>query len=221
MGKAISKAVDVSTNLMTGGLVGFDDGKFGKGVIGGKVGDVLLGKKDPGTPDEVIDLADPTGRKFQRELISKYGEGINKDMGAMARLQTAQQESQAMQNLQDQQRKLDQAVAQRGLGRSSIGLGQALGAQKGAQEKISAIRANEPLLAEQLRQQNLNFATSGINQILGEQGQSKVLKMGREGGQRVGGLAPLIGAGLGAYYGGPQGAQAGMGIGSALTQVKI
>lgn len=221
MGKALGSVANISTNLATGGLVGVNDGKIGAGIIGKKAGDILLGKKDPGTPDQVIDLGDPTGREFQRQLISKYGEGINKDTSALARLQTTQQESQALQNLQDQQRKLDQAVAQRGLGRSSVGLSQALGAQQGAQEKIAAIRANEPMLAEQMRQQNLNFATSGINQILNEQGQSKIFKMGREGGQRTGGLAPLVGAGLGAYFGGAQGAQAGMGIGNALTQVKV
>lgn len=225
----MGKAVNVVTNLATGGMVGYDPSKGG--VTGGIVGkgldklaggeikgvfndlkDVALGKETAATPNEVIDMASPEGRKLQEQLLGQYGQGIGKDVSGIAQQQVTAQENQVMQNAADQKMRAEQLVAQRGLGRSASGIGAILSQQKGVNDQISAIRSQLPGLQEQMRQQNLNFATGGINQILGEQGQSKVLKMG-QAATKSGGLAPLIGAAVGAKLGGPAGAQVGMNAG--------
>ena len=95
----MGKAVDASLNFATGGMVGYKDGKIGTGITGGAIdkvtgggltkglngiSDTLLGKKDPGTPDQVIDLADPAGRQLQSQALGQYGTFLNKDMGQVA-----------------------------------------------------------------------------------------------------------------------------------------
>ncbi len=189
-------------------------------ALGGPSGQELLqGKETPATPNEVIDLASPKGREIQEGLLSRYGDAANQDVGAMAQRQTSILEEQARAGVGDQERLAQKMVAQRGLGGTSLGLNAILNQSKGLGDQLGTIRANQPMLQNQLGQQNLNFATSGINQILGEQGSSKALKMGTPAGPRTGGLAPLLGGAAGAYFGGPGGAQAGMAGGQALTQL--
>lgn len=180
---------------------------------------LLKGKKDPGTPDEVIDLADPAGRSLQSQAIGQYGDFLNKDVGQMARNQSALLEKQAKTGADDQERLARQMVTQRGLGNSSVGLNAILNQKRDLGDKLGSIRANQPMLENQMKQQNLTFATGGINSILNEQGQSKVLKMGQESKGRQGGLLPILMGGAGAYMGGPGGAQAGYGMGQAMTQM--
>lgn len=239
MGKFLEEAADKSANFATGGLVGVKDGKLGSGMVTnavgaggvadkalapinkglGGIGDAILGKKDPGTSDEVIDLADPYGRSLQNTALGEYGKYLNQDAGGMARTQTDNLNRQVRQDAEDQTRLAKQMVAQRGLGRSSLGLSAILGQSAGVGEKIGINNANEGLLKNQIGQQNLNFATGGINQILGEQGTSKIFKQGQASQGRQGGLAPLIGTAAGAYFGGPAGAKVGAGIGQAATQI--
>ena len=238
MGKTfntISNPIGLVTNVATGGLAGYDSKKgFTRGVtleaanqasggavskVGADLKDVMLGKKTPGTPDEVIDLASPQGRALQEQMLGQYGEMAGQDVAGMAATQTAQQEAQARQLAADQAKRAEQLVAQRGLGRTASGIGAILGQQRGLGKEISAIRANQPMLTQQMKQQNLGFASSGINQILNEQGQSKVLKMGQQAGPRGGGLLPLLGGAAGAYFGGTAGVQVGMGLGQAATQI--
>lgn len=230
----MGKILNVATNIGTGGMMGFDkgfkpgvvSGAVDKAVLGGKVGqaaediqrglsNTLLGKKTPSTPDEVIDLASPTGRALQEQMLEGYGRYAGEQGRQMAALQTGKQEAQAIQNAADQTKRAEQLVAQRGLGRTASGIGAILGQQKGLGKEIAGIRANQPLL----EQQQLGFASGGINQILNEQGQSKVLKMGQAAGPRSGGLLPLLGGAAGAYFGGPAGAQVGLGMGQAATQI--
>ena len=234
----MGKVLNVATNVATGGLMGFDkgfttgvvSGAADKALLGGKIGstaekaqsgifDTIMGKKTPGTPDSVIDLASPTGRALQEQLLGQYGETLGQDTSGMAAQQVASQEAQARQLAKDQEMRAGQLVAQRGMGGTASGIGQILGQQRGLGEQVSAIRAQQPALAQQMKQQNLNFATSGINQILNEQGQSRALKMGQAATGRQGGLLPLIGGAAGAYLGGPAGAQVGMGLGQAATQI--
>ncbi len=219
--------VNVATNVATGGMVGYKDGGFGKGEViklgnkasGGelsKIGnglmDTFMGKKDPGTPDEVIDLADPTGRAFQKQAIGQYGDMMNQDFTQLAANQTASLENQARAGANDQEIRAKQMVAQRGLGGTSLGLNAILNQKAGLGDQIGAIRANQPMLQNQMSKENLQFASGGINQILNEQGQSKVLKMGQQAQGRGGGLLgmamPIAGqvlggmAGAGAFGGG-------------------
>lgn len=231
----MGKVLNVATNIGTGGLMGFDkgfttgvvSGAADKALLGGKIGetakkaqggifDAIMGKETPATPDEVIDLGSPQGRALQEQMLGQYGKYAGAEGRQIAALQTGQQESQAIQNVADQTKRAEQLVAQRGLGRTASGIGAILGQQKGLGKDVAAIRANQPLL----EQQQLNFASGGINQILNEQGQSKVLKMGQAAGPRSGGLLPLLGGAAGAYFGGPAGAQVGMGLGQAATQIR-
>lgn len=227
MGKSMSNPIGAVTNIATGGIVGYENGKFGKGEVlnaankasGGelsKIGnglmDVAFGKKTPGTPDEVIDLASPTGRALQEQAMNQYGQMLNQDTSAIAANQISQQENQARQNVADQEIRARQMVAQRGLGNTSMGMNAILGQSANLGNQLGAIRASAPGLANQLKQQNLGFASQGVNQILNEQGQSKVLKLGQQAQGRSGGLVaaalPIAGqvlggmAGAGAFGGG-------------------
>jgi hypothetical protein len=182
----------------------------GGGAFGG-LKDAILGKKDPGTPDEVIDLGSAQGRALQEKALGQYGEILN---GGVQN-QMAAQERQVRTGAEDQARKAQELVSQRGLGNSSVGIGAILNAHRDLGDKVGAIRASEPMF----KLQNLQNVTQGVNSIMNEQGQSKIFKLGQQGGQRKGGLAPLLGAGAGAYFGGPQGAQAGASMGQMLTQM--
>lgn len=227
--KSASSPLGVVTNIATGGLASYDPDKgLRRGVLseaanqltGGSVSkigksltDTVLGKKSEATPDEVIDLASPQGRLLQEQLLSEYGGMLGQD-GVSA--QISAQEAQARQLAKDQEMRARQLIAQRGMGRTASGIGSILGQQRNLGEQISAIRAQAP----QLQREQLGFLTSGINQILSEQGQSKALKMGQQGGVRRGGFAPLLGAAVGGILGkSPQAAQVGMGVGQSATQL--
>lgn len=167
--------------------------------------DTLVGVDQAATPNEIIDMASPEGRKLQEQLLGQYGQGIGKDTNGIAQQQITAQENQIMQNAADQKTRAEQLVAQRGLGRTASGIGAILNQQRGVADQIGAVRSQLPGLQEQMRQQNLNFASSGINQILNEQGQSKVLKMGQVARPSNGGLlaaaAPIAGSVLGGMAG--------------------
>lgn len=220
MGKSMSNPIGAVTNIATGGMVGYENGKFGKGEVlnlankasGGEISklgnglmDVAFGKKTPGTPDEVIDMASPTGRALQETALGKYGEVMNQDVGQLANLQIDNQSRLARAGADDQERMAKQMVAQRGLGGTSLGLNAILGQKANLGNKLNDISGQRPMLENQMRQQNLGFASSGINQILNEQGQSKVLKMGQQAQGRSGGLVaaalPVAGQVLGGMAG--------------------
>lgn len=179
----------------------------------GPLGDMLLGQKDPGVAAQTIDLASPEGRDLQSKLLKEYG----KTIGQGADAEVSAMEAQARQNVADQERRAAQLVAQRGMGGTASGINAILNQKKGLNDQIAAIRAQAPGLARQ----NLNFATSGINQILGEQGSSKIYSAGTPSQGRTGGLAPLLGgaAGLYASGGNPQAGMAGMQAGQLLTKM--
>ena len=232
MGKILNKAADVGLNLSTGGLVGFDGG-FRKGLIPSAVNnatnggvdkltgglkDTLFGKDEAAIPDSVIDLGSAAGRSVQEQAIGRYGQLLNEDTNGLAAQQIAQQENQVRQNAQDQEQRALQAASQRGVGRGSMGIKALLNTSGDTANQIGAVRASQAGLANQLRNQNLTMATQGVNSILGEQGQSRAMKMGEAGG-RKGGISGLLGAAAGAYMGGPQGAAVGMNIGNALGKM--
>lgn len=202
----------------------------GGGLIGqGK--DLLFGKKEAGTAGGFVssDLS-----AEQNAALGQYNKLLDTDTQTLANSQiNAQttglrraaevQEAGARQAAQDAQMNAQKMVAQRGLGNSSVGLNAVLNQSRGLSEKIGDIRANEfsqraqieaqqPMLAYNLKTQNLATATGGINNILGTR--ERFYQQGTAGG-RKGGLAPLVGAAAGAYFGGPQGAQIGMGLGQA------
>lgn len=184
-------------------------GGNGLGILGG-MGDLLMGKKDKGTPDSYVPL-DAT----QVRALGKYNNLLEQDTDAMAKNMVTRQEGQVRAGAADAERKAKELVAQRGLGNSSVGLNAILGANRDTGEKLNAVRAQLPQMQYDLKTRNLDTATGGIQNIL----TNRIFKQGREGGGRTGGLMPLLGAGIGGALGGPAGAQVGMSAGQYATQM--
>lgn len=179
---------------------------------------VLKGKKDPGQAAVTTNFNSAQGTAAQNQLIDKFSTMGNQDFSGMANAQTAQQENQARQNVADQTMKAQQMVAQRGLGNTSMGLSAMLGQGQSLGNEIGQIRANRPMLENQMKMQNLNAASQGINSILGQQAGAMTYTPAVASKGRQGGLMGIAGAGIGAMMGGPAGAQVGMGMGNALSQ---
>jgi hypothetical protein len=234
MGKSFSNPIGAATNIATGGMVGYSDGHFGTGAVSGiadkasggaitkgidAIGDTLLGKKDPGQAAQTIDLNSAQGTDIQNTLLNQLSSVGSKDYGRIAQNQTDQQENQARQGVADSEMIARQNVAQRGLGNTSMGLNAINGANQNLGSKIGEIRAGKLGLENQMQQQGLGLATHGVNAILGQQANAKIYSPAVASKGRQGGLMPLIGAGVGGYFGGAEGAKMGMGIGQAATQV--
>lgn len=222
MGKILGKAANVVTNVATGGTVGFKDGNLSTGVltkaVTGKnsLKDVLFGEKDPGTPDSVIDLRSEAAKQGQENALAGYNKLLAQDTDQIAEQQTQAQENQIVQNAKDQQMQAQQLAKQRGVATSSMGIQNLLNNNARTQEQISGVRANKNTLSRSLGLENLNNAANGINQTVSAQSQGKIFKQGQASTGRSGGLASLAGMAAGAYFGGPQGAQAGYSIGKSL-----
>lgn len=110
----------------------------------------------------------------------------------------------------DAVRRTRQLVSQRGLSGSSIGLGQEVNQAKQLNDKLSMNNASyRSRLGDLYKDQ---MATGqGLFNLKTAAAQSGLQMQNTK--YRSGGLAPLVGAGVGAYFGGAQGAQAGAGIG--------
>lgn len=182
----------------------------GEGGLGG-LGDLLMGKKDKGTPDSYVPL-DP----LQMKVLGKYNQMLDTDTDGIAQNMVTQQENQVRSMAGDTERKARDLVAQRGLGDSSVGLNAILGANRDTGEKINAVRSQLPTLQYDLKSKNLGTAAGGIQNIFA----NRIFKQGREGGGRTGGLMPLVGAGIGGLLGGPGGAMVGMQAGQYATQMR-
>ena len=174
--------------------------------IGGGVNDTLFGKKVKGTRDRYMAMD-----KNQVNALGKYSNMLNQNTDRMAGIASQKQEWQARAGAADQSLLAGKMVAQRGLGRSSVGLNAIINPQKQVGENIAQIRANLPQLKQDMKFNNLERATNGIQNILG----SRTFIQGTQGG-RSGGLSGLIGAGIGGYMGGADGAKVGMQAGNAL-----
>lgn len=234
MGKSFSNPVGAVTNVATGGLVGYNDGHFGAGVVSGLadnatggaiskgingIGDAILGKKDPGQAAQNLDFRTDQEKALQGSLYGQYGNILNEDTSKLAANQTANLENQARSNAEDQTREAQKMVAQRGLGNTSLGLNAILNQKSNLGNQIGAIHANQPMLENQMRKDNLNFASNGINSTLNSRMNAFAYQPAVASKGRQGGLAPLLGGAAGAYFGGPAGAQVGMGLGQAATQI--
>lgn len=218
-------------------------GSLTGGIGSSGINDVLFGKKskdvkgrferqDPRIA-ELLNLSQP----YRKEAIGAFGSEISRlkglDTNKMAGEQTqknlALTERGLLGSLEDQKRKMAELSAQRGLGGSSIGIGAILGAQRSTADQLARqkadIRTNESNLANQLASQRmagLNQAQSGISGAISGMPMRNYIQgaKGVRGGGLVDVLAPIGGAAIGGYFGGPQGAsvgmQAGRGIGSIL-----
>lgn len=201
----MGKVVKAVTNPL--GVLGNKD------IVGGAK-NLLFGKK-VGPTNTILN---PEDYEMKKNAVSMYNRGLQGLMqdqvaarlGRGARAQTNLMLRQNRQNTEDAQRRLSQLQAQRGMGNSSIGLGQALGLERDAIQRMGDIRSSEDARrrAEKTRasQALVNAASFGAGRTIDR----RITEGGRKGG-----IAPLVGAGLGAAFGGPQGAQLGMSLGNA------
>lgn len=177
---------------VAGAGAGIAQGALGP-LTSGTLGDTLFGKEDPGQAASVVNVNSPEAQKFTTQAMNKFGEYLNKDPNQIAENQTVLQENQARQNALDQEMQAKQAVAQRGLGNTSLGLNAVLNSKQDLNKQIGAIRANQPMLANQLGQQNLNFAAGGIGNLMGAQNQGIIYnKAVASQGRLPGGIAPIL-----------------------------
>lgn len=214
MGFSLGKALGA---VSTGGL---------SLVAGGGLKDALLGKQqDPFAPTRLQEL-DPSLKKsveMGREAQQKGLSEILKDTSSPELIAQAEQE-RALRAQEgagaDAARKAQEAIAQRGLGRSSIGLGM----EKSIGERTARAKANIMAgLAERLRnlkQERQNRLLQAGGSVLSTPGAQRSLIVGQNKGRSgglFGAIAPIAGAAIGGHLGGAQGAAAGMQAGSGLS----
>lgn len=225
MGKKLGKVGRIAAAGVTFGtseLVG-----AGKKIEGGLSKDGLFGKKETTggfasqTAQQLeldrlaLSQAKESGEIRTMGLARLRGE-TKEDAGQIARAQVARAQTGERASADDARRRLQSLVARRGLQGSSIGLGQEVGLQRSSAQRIAALQASTPERerAERQAQTGRLLAAGGSPQrFRGPQ------FLGPKKTQRTGGLAPLIGAGVGAYFGGAAGAQVGAGVGQASGSV--
>lgn len=190
-------------------------------LIGGGVGglkDFFLGSKSQGSAEKFGEL-----QPEQQQALGLYSEGLsglkNFNPAEQARIAILNQERQARGGVADAERQAKDLVAQRGLSKSAAGISSILGVSRGLNERLQGIRAQQPLLQQQLEGDRINRLgqlTGGVNSIYNTRTYTPAV----QGGVRQGGiLQPLLGIGgavAGGAYGGPQGAAAGYQVGTGV-----
>lgn len=184
MGKAVGKVLGTVTGTLTKG----------------PLGDSLFGEKDPGVAASTANIYNSDQQKLLDNTTNQYQDLLNKN-SQIAQNQGAQMENQILANADDQERKAQQIVAQRGLGNSSVGLNAILGAKKNTSDQIAGVRAGLP----GMQLDNLNKINSGIGNLLGTQSGGTIYNKAQASTGRDGGLAPLLVAGGKAYASGGAG----------------
>jgi len=220
----MSDALNVVTNVSTGGLVGYGKDGFGGGAVtkavGGAVGGLLGGGGggDDYRPYKMMEL-DPSlkksvdmGREGQQKGLSALMASSGEDA---AKADIAREISGQRSAGEDAQRRIRESVAQRGLGRSSIGLG----LEKGVGERTARIGAQtQASLPGRMRDMNKDLI-SASGRVLSQPGEQRTILGGEKKQKKKSTLSKLlsIGGGVaGAMYGGPAGAGAGMQVGSGI-----
>lgn len=210
---------------------------------GGKMKDLLFGKKDVGERDAYIDL-DPSLKKAveaARKPQARIGEMISTELDVMskskfdpkefAKRKSAMERGMAERVLgqagADARRRAEQIVAQRGMGRSRAGLSAILGADKESREKLEDFRigsaAREEMLGKEMedkeRSRRLNMMRgygATLGGILGTPGAQRTFMKGRKGAGRGGGLFKTGMSVAGGVLGGMFGGPAGAAAGSQI-----
>lgn len=177
-----------------------------KGGLGGIVNtgkNLLFGKKDPGTSDRYLPL-----EAEQQEALSKYSDLLKTNTDNVAKSTVMAQENAIRANAGDAQRAAQGLVAQRGLGRSSVGLNAIINSTRNMGDQIGQARGQLPALQYNMRVSNLNSATGGIQNILG----SRTFIQGQKSTGRGGGLLGLGMGAAGAYMAAKSGGDPGAGF---------
>jgi hypothetical protein len=186
--------------------------------------DLLKGKektyhKDPLAND--INAAGKQGLGYLKQGGENLSAVYNEDPSGVVNSQIAQENRMMRGAAQDAINRTRQLVAQRGMSNSSIGLGQEVNQQRQLSNQLGMNQASGIQRLRDMKIENgqglMNTGT-GLFQtkIQGNQNlQMQDIK------RRQGGLAPLVGAAIGGYLGGPGGAQVGMGAGQTYQESSI
>lgn len=204
--------------------------KSGKGLFGLNPldKDMLLGKEqDPYGPYKMLEL-DPElkktvqmGRQAQQKGLGAIMAQGMEDIPGIVRGDVGKELRGLEASGADAARKVQESIAQRGMGKSSIGMG----LEKGIQERTARAKAStmadiqKRIRAMKEAQQDRLIGAGG--QVLGTPGAQRTLLRGQDKGRKGGLLQPLLMAGggiAGGMAGGPGGAAAGMQMGSGLGQ---
>jgi len=175
----------------------------------------------------------PQGQRLPGQLLSVQAEARKQQLAGLESLGSAPAEKIAGQEVEretrglagqrdDARRRLQDLMARRGLGTTSVGLGHQAGLEQQFGQQIQEARLSLPERIRQLQLQRLSAA----GQVLGQPGTIAGATPARS---RQGGILPAIlgaaGAGIGGSLGGTQGAgvggQLGVGTGQSLTQSRI
>lgn len=186
-----------------------------------KIGGVLFGKKqiqeaDPIAKDLYENQATAVG--IQRNSLGNLLKESQVDPTDQARFEQGREEAGLIGQRDDARRLMEQQVAAQGLRGTSAGLGQILGVDRSVANAINTSRASLPSRISNMRMDRANSLLGSATNF--NQAQNLPNALRRTHG-RVGGLAPVIGAGIGGLLGassgkGLEGAQFGQGIGSSI-----
>jgi len=178
------------------------------------IGGLLFGKKqsDIGPDPMSHDIRRVHGKALKaQEGILKDIKGI--DPSDLAKKATEREAKFLRGAAKDQRRRLQENIARKGLGRSSLALTAGSDIDRQLGERIASSQAQIPM-----RRLGAIQGKAGIIQPIASGTrfpvQMRAIKRGKKGG-----ISGLLGAGIGGMVGGPQGAAAGMQIGEGLKSV--
>ncbi len=212
-GSSIGQKIGSKTKSVTSKL---KSGLFGSPGEDAKMGTIPL--------SESLKKNVEAGRAAQLSGLGALRSTLSEDPTELARSQAAAERLSSVRASraagEDTARRLQEQIAQRGMGTSSVGLAGLSNIRRQTAQDISRANVAEQLsLPERIRALRLQQAQGligGAGQVLGQPGtEARTYMQPATGGS--GGLAPLLGAGLGAYFGGAQGAQIGAGLGKTAS----
>lgn len=179
--------------------------------------DLLKGKENTIAADPLagtINKAGGAGLGYMRSGGASLNHLYSQDPTQLVKTQIGMENAVARDAAEDATRRTRSLIAQRGMGNSSIGLGQEVNQRRTLMERLGLNNASTTGRIRDMSIENAQGKMSTGQSLLAPKFQAAQAGLQMTPTKyRTGGLAPLIGAAVGGYYGGGQGAQAGMGIG--------
>lgn len=176
-------------------------------LLGGKA---KTYKADPLAKD--INAAGKLGLSGMTNAYNELNDKVYANPDAFVNSQIDLENNALRASGQDASRGLAKMIASRGMQNSSIGIGQQIGLDKQLSDRMALNKASSSSRLKDLLGEKMNVS----NQMFGIKTSQGPIQM-QDIKQKQGGLAPLIGAGVGAYFGGAGGAQVGSGLGQYLS----
>lgn len=180
---------------------------------------LLKGKEKTYAADPLAGDVNATGKAgltYMRSGGKSLNDIFSQDPTRVVNNRIAQENRMLNSVANDTNKRAEQLIAQRGMGSSSIGLGQVLGQRKNLSLGMVMNNAGAEGRIRDMMIQN-GEGLIGAGQSLWQPKASQGPMQMTDVKKRSGGLAGLLGAGVGAYFGGAQGAQTGMAMGDAYA----